>query len=408
VTRWLSLRRFRATYREQTSRTRIEKEAMTRHEKRRVAVLGGGILGASTAVAIARQRLRVTLFAEGTFCSGASGRSLAWLNSYGRRSPEYQNLRLLGLDRYRTFASRVDGSASYLRFDGGLTWPAPDELDDRRATFEHMRRVGYAAQWVTAEEVAHLTLGVDVSAIPAEGAIFNPQEGWVELPRLVAHLVHELEELGGEVRTDTGRCEVRVDRGRVTGVRIESGEVVGCDTTVLATGAEVPRTLAGLGVDIPDATSLALLVRTPAYGTSLRAVLNTPGIAVRPTPTGGLVLDSAWGNEQVVVRDDGIYEIREETVHALLEETSAVLEGNPRLTCESYGVGPKPIPGDGDPVLGCLTEIEGLHVAFTHSGATLGLIAGELIADEIVHDAPHPLLDPFRPSRFARRAAASV
>lgn len=68
---------------------------MTSPDARRVAVIGGGILGASTATALVRQGIRVTLFAEGSLCSGASGRSLAWLNSYGRRSAEYQNLRLL-------------------------------------------------------------------------------------------------------------------------------------------------------------------------------------------------------------------------------------------------------------------------------------------------------------------------
>jgi glycine/D-amino acid oxidase-like deaminating enzyme len=40
-------------------------------------------------------------------------------------------------------------------------------------------------------------------------------------------------------------------------------------------------------------------------------------------------------------------------------------------------------------------------VAFTHSGATLGLIAGELLADEVVNRRVHPLLQPFLPSRFA-------
>ena len=46
-------------------------------DTRRVAVLGGGILDASTAVALARHGAKVTLFSEGRFSSGASGRSLA-------------------------------------------------------------------------------------------------------------------------------------------------------------------------------------------------------------------------------------------------------------------------------------------------------------------------------------------
>jgi glycine/D-amino acid oxidase-like deaminating enzyme len=112
------------------------------------------------------------------------------------------------------------------------------------------------------------------------------------------------------------------------------------------------------------------------------------------------VLDSAWSEEEVVRRPDGTFEVKDSTVQGLLAEASAVLEGNPRLNPDSYGVGPKPIPGDGEPVFGELPGISGYYVAFSHSGATLGLIAGELLADEIVTGEPHPLLAMFRPSRF--------
>jgi glycine/D-amino acid oxidase-like deaminating enzyme len=41
-------------------------------------------------------------------------------------------------------------------------------------------------------------------------------------------------------------------------------------------------------------------------------------------------------------------------------------------------------------------------VAFTHSGATLALIVGELLAYEMIIGEPHPLLAPFGVRRFAR------
>ncbi len=142
--------------------------------------------------------------------------------------------------------------------------------------------------------------------------------------------------------------------------------------------------LAELGIHVPDATPISLLVKTTPIKTALRAVLNTPRVAVRPTPDGALVLDSAWSEEEVIANPDGSYAVRDETVQGLLAEASAVLEGNPRLQLAGYGVGPKPIPGDGEPVLGAIEGITGLHVAFSHSGATLGLIVGELLAREIV------------------------
>jgi glycine/D-amino acid oxidase-like deaminating enzyme len=365
----------------------------------RVAVVGGGILGVSTAAHLAQRGASVTLLTENVLASGASGRSLSWLNSYGPRTPEYHQLRLAGLDRYRRLAAQTDASA-WLRFDGGLTWPAAGEVDGHRAAFEHMRQIGYDAEWLTAAQVAERTPGVDVTAIPDEGAIFNPGEGWVELPRLVEHLAGQIVRAGGEIRTDAGRAEIVVADGRVTGVQTADGDLLGVDAAVLATGPAVPGTVADLGVKIPDATPISLLVRTPPVHLPLRAVLNTPRAAVRPTPNGCLYIDSGWSEEEVVVREDGSYEVRDSTVQGLLREASAVLAGSPVLTAESYGVGPKPIPGDGEPVLGRLPEIAGYHIAFTHSGATLGLIAGELLADEIVRGEPSPLLETFRPGRF--------
>jgi glycine/D-amino acid oxidase-like deaminating enzyme len=365
----------------------------------RVAVVGGGVLGAATAAELARRGAPVTLVTDGPLASGASGRSLSWLNSYGPRSEAYHRLRLLGLDRYRTLSSRAD-SSSYLKFDGGLTWAAPGEAEGHREAFEHMRRVGYAAHWLSPQEVSDWTPGVNADAIPSDGAIFNPGEGWVELPPLVDHLTDQVAAFGGTVRTGVGRCEILVDDDRVTGVRTGTGETIEVEGAVLATGPAVPATVADLGIKIPDATPVSLLVRTPPINTSLRAVLNTPRVAVRPTPRGSLVLDSSWSEEEVVTREDGTFEVHDSTVQGLLHEASTVLDGNPTLTAESYGVGPKPIPGDGEPVVGELPGISGYHVAFTHSGATVGLILGELLADEVVTGRRSPLLEAFRPDRF--------
>ena len=362
----------------------------------RVAVVGGGVLGASTAAQLAARGADVVLLTESGWASGASGRSLSWLNSAGPYPEEYRRLRLLGLDRYRSFAARPGCTAS-IAFDGGLTWAGPG--DSHRPVVERMQAAGYPAEWLTREDVAARVPGVDTAAVPDEGALLNPEEGWVDLPSLIDQLVRDLVAAGGEVRTDAGRCRPAVRAGRVTGVRTHD-DVLPADAVVLATGADVPGTLAGLGLRLPDATSNALVVRTPPTDTRLRAVLNTPRVAIRPAPGGGLVLDAAWSEEEVVARDDGTFDVHGSTVQGLLGAASRVLAGNPELTAESYGAGRKPIPGDGHPVLGAVPGIDGLHVAFTHSGATLGLIVGELLADEIVTGAPSPTLAPFGPGRF--------
>lgn len=99
---------------------------------------------------------------------------------------------------------------------------------------------------------------------------------------------------------------------------------------------------------------------------------------------------------------DGTYDVPPEVLEELLGEASAVLAGHPTLTAADYGIGTKPIPGDGEPVLGRIGDISGLSVAFTHSGATLGLVVGELLAWEVVTGRRHPLLAPFSAARFDR------
>lgn len=74
-------------------------------EALRAAVVGGGVLGVCVAAELAARGARVTLVTEGPLASGASGRSLSWLNSYDIRSEAYHRLRLAGLDRYRTLCA---------------------------------------------------------------------------------------------------------------------------------------------------------------------------------------------------------------------------------------------------------------------------------------------------------------
>ncbi len=157
---------------------------------------------------------------------------------------------------------------------------------------------------------------------------------------------------------------------------------------------------AELGIQIPDATPNALLVTTEPVDTTLRAVLNTPRVSLRPTPDGALAVDAGWTSASIELAPDGRYRVPEEVVSELLAEASHVLAGNPRLAVKRAAIGPKPMPGDGEPVLGRVDQIEGLHLAFSHSGATLALIAGELVAHEVSTNETHPLLIPFNVRRF--------
>jgi glycine/D-amino acid oxidase-like deaminating enzyme len=360
-----------------------------------VAVIGGGVIGVSTAHHLARSGVSAVLVTDGELSSQASGRSLSWLNSAAVRSANYHRLRLAGIDRYRTlFAQQPE--AAWLRFDGGLAWESAERAEDLQHQHQHAVAHGYESHLLGRNEVSTHVTGLNIDALPESGVVWNPGEGWVDLPSLVLFLAKDMVERGGRLVTNAGAATVRVQGGRATGVRTADGDVIDADTVVVAAGAATPALLSELGVVLPDATSTALLVATRPVQHHLRAVLNTPRASLRPTPTPGvLVVDSDWTTDHVVQEPDGRFVVPDEIVTALLAEASRLLEGTPALLSARYAAGPKPIPGDGEPVLGAVDQIPGLYVGFTHSGATLGLIAGELLAYEIVAGQAHPMLTAF-------------
>jgi glycine/D-amino acid oxidase-like deaminating enzyme len=221
-------------------------------------------------------------------------------------------------------------------------------------------------------------------------------------------LIEDFLARGGQLVTHAGRCTVRCNAGSISGVVTEVGERVAVDAVVLATGAAVPAMVADLGITIPDATPVSLLVTSRPAHHPLRAVLNTPRVSVRPTPDGALAIDSHWANAHITRAADQSYQVPAATIGLLLAEASLVLQGAPKLDAAWCRIGPKPVPGDGEPVLGRVDDVNGLYVAFTHSGATLGLIAGELLAYEIISGASHPMLVDFNVGRFRQGGAHGI
>ncbi|WP_138415766.1 NAD(P)/FAD-dependent oxidoreductase [Sinomonas gamaensis] len=375
-----------------------ESQKSPRADRRHVAVLGGGVIGVSTAVHLLRAGAEVTLVTEGELASGASGRSLSWLNSAGVRSSEYHALRMAGIDRYRTLFAE-DPSREWLQFGGGVYW---DKGDDAATVGRHAyeRAHAYDSHLVTPATVADFTPGLNPDAL-AETSVYNPGEGWVSLPHLIEHLMGEFTRRGGVLKANAGTARVEVDdAGRAAAVVTPGFGTLAADAVVVACGAQTPDVVAPLGVRIDNGSPVAMLVVTEPLEHRVKAVLNTPRAAIRPNPGSTIAIDHDWYEEHIVRDASGEYSIPEPVVDELLEEASRLLEGTPRLKADSWKLGLKPIPGDGEPVFGELQKVPGCYAAFTHSGATLALIAGELIAGEILSGARHPMLATFRPERF--------
>ena len=374
------------------------------HHQKSVVVIGGGAIGVSSAVHLLRQGAQVTLVTEAALGSGASGRSLSWLNSAGERAYEYHALRMAGIDRYRTLFARHP-HLNWLRFDGGLYWAADDDRGTR-ARHAGEKAQGYDSTLVSPQTIAEITPNVAPQAM-ADSAIFNAGEGWVSLPHLIGWLMEEFYQRGGKLLENAGKATVKTDAaGRACGVITARLGELAADAVLVACGPQTPDVVAPLGVDIPNGSPVSMLVTTDPLASNLEVVMNTPRAAVRPNPGNTLAVDHDWYEEHIVSTGEGEYRIAETVVQALLDEASKLIVGEPALRASGWKIGLKPIPGDGNPVFGELKKVPGCFVAFTHSGATLALIAGELLAEEIVSGEPHPMFATFRAERFTLPSAA--
>lgn len=209
---------------------------------KRVAIIGGGILGVSTAVHLLRQGASVILLTERGLASEATGRSLSWLNSAGERSAPYHQLRVAGVDRYRTLFAQ-DTAREWLQFDGGLMWNAAGQHSVTEARHTYEKSIGYDSKLLAPEDIAAVTPGIDAGAVP-ENAIFNPGEGWVSLPDLVEFLMEEFHARGGRLVLNAGKASVTVNGARATGVETAAGENYEADAVLVACGAATPAVVA--------------------------------------------------------------------------------------------------------------------------------------------------------------------
>lgn len=161
-------------------------------------------------------------------------------------------------------------------------------------TFAYEKTIGYDAKLLSSEDLARSTFGIEPRHIPRQGAIYNPGEGWVDLPKLIEVLLSEFATLGGILLTDVGKAIPRAITGKVGGVTTTNQHELGADVLVLATGPAVPGMAADLGQAIGDDTPIALLVKTKSLILPLKAVFNTRRVDVRPTPDNAFALDAGW------------------------------------------------------------------------------------------------------------------
>ena len=124
--------------------------------------------------------------------------------------------------------------------------------------------------------------------------------------------------------------------------------------------------------------------------------MHTPELSLRPHPGGLLHLEAPDAAVDLHTPEP---ELRRWAAE-LLRRARGTVHGLDDAQVVEIQVCARPMPVDGQSIVGRLPGAPGLYVAVTHSGVTLAAHLSRLIAAELITGTPPAPLTPYNPARF--------
>ncbi len=375
---------------------------VVRGNSQHVAVIGGGIVGATIAWRIASRGGRVTLIDKAEPGSGASSHSFAWVNAGAKEPIGYHNLNRRSLEMWARFSASL-GDEVGLRWGGKIAWETDlDASEQLKARVSQLQSWGYPSRLVSAQELAELEPSLDIG--PVSAAEYSDNEGQVEPQMVVDACIRRLRKLESSVLTGVDVVGFDCDSaGRIRAIQTGAREIE-ADVVVIAAGTDTTELAAKADVKIPQAQSPGVVIRTTPLPPLLQhvPVVYAPPLGdgrreihLRQCADGRFMIGE--GDQESLAEDDT-------QAHAddLLARAACYLPGLADAEAIPVPVGWRPMPLDGYPTMGFTAESPNLYVALTHSGVTLAPVLSQLAALEICENVrADAVLEPYRPGRFA-------
>ncbi|MEP3112224.1 FAD-binding oxidoreductase [Nisaea sp.] len=412
-----------------------------------VVVIGGGIAGVSTALALAEKGVSTLLCEKGVIAGEQSSRNWGWVRK-SHRDPREMPLMLESERLWRGMSKRVDADVGYHQC--GIVYLCPDErvLERREAWHRSVEEFQLDSRMATSSMVEELAAG---STVPWKGALYTQSDGRAEPQLAVPAMARAAQKFGAHVLT---RCAVRgieTEAGRISGVVTELG-TVRCGSVVLAGGIWSSLFCRNIGVRLPQLKVLASVMRLAPFEGGPTVSTSGAGFAFRKRADGGYTVANGSANTADIVPDSFRYMLdflpafRVERHNLMLRLGQRFVEearipNRWKLDAPSpfemmRVTDPAPVPSvmrtarenldrafpifkgkpvknswaglidatpDAIPVISPVGEVPGLHIAtgFSGHGFGIGPGAGQLMANLVLGDTPVVDPSPFRLSRFS-------
>lgn len=367
-----------------------------------VVIIGGGIIGLTTAYYLRREKLEVTVVERGPVGREASWAAAGYLSFQGSSNLPGPRLDLTRASRL-LYDSWIEELAEYSAIDTGFLQCGllevclnDAEAQEARARAAWQQAAGYRAEWLdaTAARQRQPSLAAD---LPVHGALWCPDVAQVRPPRLLQALTEALVQMGVHIREYAPVVGLKHRNEHITGVLLAGGEHIAAPHVVNAAGswaAYVAPEMSHLPVKPIKGTVVLLEVpRSPT-----RELLVTSQGSLYPRADNKVLVGAT-------LEEDG-YD-RRVKLAAIDELVHRAVTLVPMLQTASFvtaWTGLRPASHDQLPYLGTLPGFHGAYLATGHhrSGILLAPITGVLLKEIILQQPTTLPVAPYHISRLQK------
>lgn len=217
-----------------------------------VAIVGGGINGASIAYQLSKLGRKVIIIEKGELAcqsSSAAAGMLAAQAELEQDGPLFQ----LALKSQAMFSSlseelfEATGIDIELTYNGMLKIAETEEIaEEVKKQVIYQRKWDPAIKWLDANEIRELEPALSLNVA---GGMYLPNDGNVQPTKLSKAFAKAALDFGAEIREYTEVLSFLFEKGQVTGVKTTHG-IIHCGQVVVAAGAWAAELMRGSGLNL--------------------------------------------------------------------------------------------------------------------------------------------------------------